>query len=270
MPLAGALGRITHLGIGAHQDDLEFMAFHGIQSCYRRSDRWFGGVTCTTGGGCSRSGPYANFTDEAMQKIRNEEQDQAALVGGYAAMVQLGFPSCAVRDPNDEDFKNDLKELLSASRPEIVYIHHPADRHDTHVGVAIASLLAMRELARELRPKKVIGCEVWRSLDWLVDEDKYLMDVSGWDHLANALNGIFDSQIAGGKRYDLAIIGRRAANATFADSHESDGANQMIYGVDLTPLVEDERIDILDFMNDLMDRFKADVCLKVGRRLGKL
>ena len=29
-----ALARITHLGIGAHQDDLEFMAFHGIAACY--------------------------------------------------------------------------------------------------------------------------------------------------------------------------------------------------------------------------------------------
>ncbi len=270
MPVAGALGRITHLGIGAHQDDLEFMAFHGIQSCYRSSDRWFGGVTCTTGGGCARSGPYADFSDDAMQRIRSEEQDQAALVGGYAAMVQLGFSSSAVNDPDDEDFKNDLNKLLIASRPEIVYTHNPADKHDTHIGVAIASLLAMRELPQELRPKKVIGCEVWRGLDWLVDEDKYLMDVSGRDHLANALNGIFDSQIAGGKRYDLAISGRRAANATFLDSHESDGTNQMIYGIDLTPLVEDETTDILDFMNDLMDRFKADVCLKVGRRLGQL
>jgi hypothetical protein len=28
------------------------------------------------------------------------------------------------------------------------------------------------------------------------------MDVSGRDNLAAALNGVFDSQIAGGKRYD--------------------------------------------------------------------
>jgi LmbE family N-acetylglucosaminyl deacetylase len=53
-----ALARITHLGIGAHQDDLEFMAFHGILACFRmRDDRWFGGVTCTNGAGSSRTGP---------------------------------------------------------------------------------------------------------------------------------------------------------------------------------------------------------------------
>ena len=28
--VVAALKRVTHLGIGAHQDDLEFMAFHGI------------------------------------------------------------------------------------------------------------------------------------------------------------------------------------------------------------------------------------------------
>ena len=40
-----ALARITHLGIGAHQDDLEFMAFHGILACYGSMTEWFGGVT---------------------------------------------------------------------------------------------------------------------------------------------------------------------------------------------------------------------------------
>ena len=51
-----AFARTTHLGIGAHQDDLEFMAFHGILACFAREDRWFGGVTCTNGAGSSRSG----------------------------------------------------------------------------------------------------------------------------------------------------------------------------------------------------------------------
>jgi hypothetical protein len=32
-PMAKALERITHLGIGAHQDDLEFMAFHAVRAC---------------------------------------------------------------------------------------------------------------------------------------------------------------------------------------------------------------------------------------------
>ena len=58
-PEGEALSRITHLGIGAHQDDLEFMAFHGILACFARDDQWFGGVTCTNGAGSSRSGPYA-------------------------------------------------------------------------------------------------------------------------------------------------------------------------------------------------------------------
>ena len=46
-----AINRTTHLGIGAHQDDLEFMAFHGILACYDCTDRWFGGVTITDGRG---------------------------------------------------------------------------------------------------------------------------------------------------------------------------------------------------------------------------
>jgi len=265
-----AVKRITHLGIGAHQDDLEFMAFHGILNCFARDDQWFGGVTCTNGAGSSRSGPYAKFTDADMMVIRRQEQNTAAVIGGYAAMFQLDYPSSAIKSPTEQELKNDLKAILAASRPDVVYTHNPADKHDTHIGVTIAALQAMRELPLDQRPKQVIGCEVWRNLDWLPDEQKVLMDVSGRDNLAAALNGVFDSQIAGGKRYDLATLGRRAANATFFNSHATDASTQLIFGVDLTPLVTDDSIDIVTFVCDLIDQFQDDVRLKLSQRLGKI
>ena len=46
-----ALRRTTHVGIGAHQDDLEIMAYHGIAQCIGDNMRWFGGITCTDGAG---------------------------------------------------------------------------------------------------------------------------------------------------------------------------------------------------------------------------
>jgi len=39
------------------------------------------------------------------------------------------------------------------------------------------------------------------------------------ENLQFALLGVFESQIAGGKRYDLALMGRRRANATYFESH---------------------------------------------------
>ena len=268
MHAAEALERVTHLGIGAHQDDLEFMAFHGILQCIGRHDRWFAGVTCTNGGGSARSGRYANFTDAQMMAIRREEQNAAAVIGGYAAMIQLEYPSSTVKCPSDSSLMDDLLEILRATRPEVVYTHNPADKHDTHVGVTIASLHAMRELPRTERPRQVIGCEVWRDLDWLPDEQKVLMDLSSGDELAAALNGSFESQIAGGKRYDLAIRGRRAANATFFASHATDRATQLAFGMDLTPLVEDETRDMIDYVCGFIDQFRADVRRQLAARLG--
>ena len=261
-----ALQRITHLGIGAHQDDLEFMAFHGILSCFARDDQWFGGVTCTNGAGSSRSGPYAEFCDAQMMRIRRQEQNTAAVIGGYAAMIQLDYPSSAIKSATEQELKEDLKAILAVSRPDVVYTHSPADKHDTHIGVTVAALEAMRELPTDQRPKQVIGCEVWRDLDWLPDAAKVLMDVSGRDNLAAALNGVFDSQIAGGKRYDLATLGRRAANATFFNSHATDAATQLIFGLDLTPLVADESKDIVSYVCDLIEQFNADVRQKLNQR----
>ena len=261
-----ALQRITHLGIGAHQDDLEFMAFHGILSCFARDDQWFGGVTCTNGAGSSRGGPYAEFCDAQMMRIRRQEQNTAAVIGGYAAMIQLDYPSSAIKSATEQELKEDLKAILAVSRPNVVYTHNPADKHDTHIGVTVAALQAMRELPSDQRPEQVIGCEVWRDLDWLPDAAKVLMDVSGRDNLAAALNGVFDSQIAGGKRYDLATLGRRAANATFFNSHATDAATQLIFGLDLTPLVADESKDIVSYVCDLIEQFNADVRLKLNQR----
>jgi LmbE family N-acetylglucosaminyl deacetylase len=267
-PAGTALKRITHLGIGAHQDDLEFMAFHGIRECFANGTKWFGGVTCTNGSGSARSGDYARHTDAQMMAVRRTEQNNAAMVGQYGVMIQLDYPSSAVKSATDPSLKDDLKEILAATRPEVVYTHNLADKHDTHVGVVIAAVQAMREIPRDQRPKKVIGCEVWRSLDWLSDAEKVIMDVSGRDNLAAALNGVFDSQIAGGKRYDLATLGRRAANATFFESHATDQSSQLIFGMDLTPLVTDATTDIVQFVVNRIEEFAADVKTRLGRRLG--
>jgi LmbE family N-acetylglucosaminyl deacetylase len=269
LPVPAAMRRITHLGIGAHQDDLEFMAFHGILECFASPSKWFGGVTCTNGAGSSRIGAYAKVSDREMMDIRRREQENAAIIGQYGVMVQLDYPSSAVKSPTDTALKNDLKKILGATRPKFVYTHNLADKHDTHVGVVIAAIQAMRELPRRERPRKVIGCEVWRNLDWMEDADKEVMNVSGHDHLAAALNGIFDSQIAGGKRYDLATLGRRTANATFFDAHTTDAASQLIFGMDLTPLVADESLDIVEFVAESIQKFQADVRTRLCRRLGK-
>ncbi len=35
------IARTTHMAISAHQDVVEIMAYHGIQECFGRDDKWF-------------------------------------------------------------------------------------------------------------------------------------------------------------------------------------------------------------------------------------
>ncbi|HEV2691677.1 MAG TPA: PIG-L family deacetylase [Verrucomicrobiae bacterium] len=269
-PVLAALKRVTHLGIGAHQDDLEFMALQGIVECRGSRSKWFGGVTCTNGSGSARTGEYKKFTDEQMMAVRRREQDKAAKFGGYAAMIQLDYSSGAVKSSTDASLKDDLKAIFTATQAQVVYTHNLADKHDTHIGVVVAAIQAMRELPKARRPVKVIGCEVWRDLDWLADAKKVVMDVSGHDKLAAKLNGMFDSQISGGKRYDLATLGRRSANATFFNSHSTDAATQVIFGMDLTPLVQNPKLDIAEYALNFIDEFRGDVKSKISQRLGTI
>jgi LmbE family N-acetylglucosaminyl deacetylase len=268
-PVEAALARITHLGIGAHPDDLEIMAFHGIRECYGRTDAWFGGITCTDGGGSARVGAYAGYSDEAMKAVRAREQNKAAHLGDYGIMVQLAYPSASVKTPPAKDLREDLLALLMQMRPQVVYTHNPADKHDTHIGVLVSALEALRALPAERRPERVLGCEVWRGLDWMLDTEKVALDVGGREHLFHALVGVSDSQIAGGKRYDLAALGRARANATYLQSHHADTADLVWFAMDLTPLVRDPTLDLIEFVDRHLNAFVHDVRARLARRLGR-
>lgn len=254
-----ALARTTHLCVSAHQDDTEIMAVHGILECFGQPDRHFSSVTVTDGAGSPRDGIYATYTDEDMKAVRREEQKKAARVGDYAAHVFLDFPSSAVKDGRSRAVVDDIVEILRAAHPEVVYTHNLADKHDTHVSSALRTIAAIRSLPKDARPKRLIGCEVWRGLDWLLDTDKLLLDVSGRDALAAALVGVFDSQIIGGKRYDLATMGRRRANATYSASHGVDEMESVTYAIELTPLIQDDTLDPKAFMLAYVDRLRKDV-----------
>ena len=258
-PADQALARVTHLGIGAHQDDLEFMAFHGITECCGQTDRWFGGVTCADGAGSARSGKYAGLADAEMAELRQSEQRMAAEVGGYGVMIQLGYTSAEVKDWVDQKLRSDLRAVLEAAKPEVVYTHNLADKHPTHIAVVLAVIDALRSLPKGSRPRRMIGCEGWRDLDWLPDNEKVVMDVSGHEALAAKLAACFGSQVEGGKRYDLAVAGRRAANATFSDPHVTDVAMQVIFGMDLTPLIADEALSPAEYIDALVGRFGSEV-----------
>ncbi len=264
-PMPDALERTTHLCVGAHQDDQEFMAYHGIVECFSRSDKWFTGVIVTNGGGSARSGPYEDYSDEQMMHVRWQEQRKAAYVGEYACQVQLVHPSSYIKDPGNADVIEDLRRIFETAQPEVVYCHNPADKHDTHVASMLRAVSAIRALPPDRRPRRAIGCEIWRSLDWLDDGDKQVLDVDRHRNLAAALSGVFDSQITGGKRYDAANMGRQAANATFFESHATDTSGALSWGMDLTPLIRDDTLDVVGYTLEFIERFEDDVAKRIGK-----
>ena len=252
-----AVARTTHLAIAAHQDDIEFMAYAPIAECFGSSDKWFGAVVVTDGAGSPRSGIYADYTDEEMKKVRIVEQKKAAFLGEYSFLALLGHPSKEVK-AGERAIAEELASLIKRAKPKYLYTHNLADKHETHVATALRVIAALRLLKPEERPEKVFGCEVWRDLDWLPDDEKIYLDCGPHPNLMRALSAVFDSQIAGGKRYDLAAEGRRLANATFSASHACDTYSALNYAMDLTPLM-DESADIADFITAAIERFKEQV-----------
>jgi LmbE family N-acetylglucosaminyl deacetylase len=230
------------------------MAFAGIAEC-REGGGVFGGVTATDGGGSV--GGTADLV-----ATRRAEQREAAEVGGYAVMIQLARSSAEARKPGA--LATDLGEIFAVARPRIVYTHNPADRHETHVGVSAAVIDALRNVEQARRPERVFGCEVWRDLDWLTGDDRMRLDCGRDGEFAEKLKAVFRSQIDGGKRYDLAVMGRRRAQATFDEPRSADAAEMVTLAMDLTPLIEDDRLSLHDFVAAKIDRFREDVLRRLA------
>lgn len=260
-----ALARTTSMAIGAHPDDLEIIGWEGIVECFQRNDKWFSGIVVTNGSGSARDDVYKEYTDAQMRGVRWEEQKKAAVIGEYAAVALLDYPSSAVKDSADKRPVEDIRQVLKTAQPSTVYTHNLADKHDTHVAVALRAIEAIRGLEPAQRPKRLLGCEVWRDLDWLIDADKVALDCSTHENLQKALLGIFDSQVVGGKRYDLATMGRRRAHATYHASHETDVSTGLTFAMDLSPLIVDPSRDITAFAQGFIERFAEEVADRLKR-----
>lgn len=259
-----AIERTTHLAIGAHQDDLEIMAAKLIIECFQDRNQWFTGVILTDGRGSPRDHFYASYTDEQMRNVRLKEQKKAAVIGEYSSLIMLDYPSHAIKNKNNQVI-DDLLFILKKASPRYIYTHNLADKHDTHVATALRVIQAIRLLPKDERPEKLLGCEVWRSLDWLDDKEKIALDLTDHDNLQMALLSVYDSQISGGKRYDLAAMARRTTNATFFNSHGLDKSQRLTFAMNLTPLITNENESISDYLLGFIDQFSTDVKNRLDR-----
>ena len=252
------------MAVFAHQDDVEFCAFHGIVECYDNADKGFHAVIVCDGTNSSRAGKYANYTNEQMITSRAIEQETASKIGRYTSLDQFKYPSAEIMDKNNSNVVQDIYNALVKVKPEVVYTHNLADKHNTHVAVVLRLISAIRMMLPQDRPQVVYGCEMWRGLDWLCESDKVVLDVSKNRELAWELFNVFESQIAGGKNYAKGVCGRCVANAAFDKSHALDTLSHVTYAMDLTPLIKNDKLCPAEFTKDYINRFECDVLTKIN------
>jgi len=254
-----ALRRTTHLGIGAHPDDLEFMGWHPILECLHHQDNHLTGVITSDGRSSSRSGMYARHSDDEMVQVRLREQQHAAVSGEYAATLSLMYEETGpvMGGQQNEPLILDIMEIIQRTRPRVIFTHNLCDRHPHHVVVVLAVINALRRL--NYKPEQFYGGEAWRGLDWMNPSDRMHFDVSEHQNITAALMGVYDSQITGGKRYDQATAGRKRANATYSDPFKADDSSALEYAMDMLPLLHDHQLKPEDYAGQLVQNFLKDV-----------
>jgi len=148
-------------------------------------------------------------------------------------------------DPDESAVVEDIERILRAARPEFVYLHNLADKHDTHIAVALRSIAALRAVRPDVKPRRVYGCEVWRDLDWLPDESKQVLPVSARSNIAPPW---WVSSTQGERRQALRPGHRRPAPGArhvlrLARDRRRERSQLRM---DLTPLVEDASLPVTD------------------------
>ncbi len=251
--------KVEYLCICAHQDDNEIMAMDGVLKGYDSKDFSFALAVTADGGGSARTGKFKDFTDEMMKEIRIKEQEKAAEIGRYNKLYLLGYPSKEIKDKNNEEIVNDYIEIIKELRPKVIYTHSILDKHPTHIGVALKVIEALRRLSKEYMPEEFYGCEVWRGLDWISDDKKVGFDMSNHLDLQKDILNVFESQIAGGKSYTEASIGRRYANATYFQSHSVDSYKLVNYGIDMKELLTNKKLSVKAFALSFVDDLKKEI-----------
>jgi LmbE family N-acetylglucosaminyl deacetylase len=265
---SNALVSTTHMGIGAHADDLEILAFPGIATCFQDPKKHFSGVVVTDGAGAPRTGRFSSTSDSELIPIRQKEQRVAADLGKYASVIQLSHPSSAVRQTDRSQVVAELTQILEIARPEVLYLHNPADRHETHIAVLLACLEALRKLPTSALPKEVYGCEVWGDLDWVPSSHIVRLPCPAPETLGTSLLRCFESQVEGGKRYDRAAVGRRHAQATFGNPTQPDFAEEVVLALDLRPLIQSKE-SLTDFLAPTLDLFRTQTLARIEKLSSK-
>ena len=247
------------LCICAHQDDNEIMAVHGILKGYYSRTSSFALVVTADGGGSARTGEFKDYTDDMMKEVRIKEQIEASEIGRYHSLYLLNYTSKEIRNFEDSTIVEEYIKIIKELKPQVIYTHSLLDKHPTHIGVAVKVIRALRQLPKEEQPKLFYGCEVWRGLDWVRDDMKIGFDVSRNLKLQKQLLNVFRSQIAGGKEYTKASIGRRYANATYFQSHSVDQFKLVSYAIDMKPLLKNPNMKMSDFVQSFINGLNEDI-----------
>ena len=248
-----ALSRVTHLWIGAHQDDAEVADYYGIRKCYESKDEHFCAITLANGRGSPLVGEFANMDAEEMVEVRRHEQIEAAIIGKYSAVIQTMFPSRIICDKEETAVTSDLVALIrQMPNLKVIHTHNPADKHDTHVAVACRVKEALQQLPERLSQLSVNGIEVWRKLDWMVDHitdnngskisnpGKVMLDVSA--NPASAPNLDIDVLLPFRSQnttrdYAIGSQASRESNGVFGIPHDTCQATRVTIAMDLMPAI---------------------------------
>lgn len=229
--------------VGAHADDILVGAAHLCVDAEVAANVL--DVVVTDGAGNLL--PAGVATREDLVRIRIEEEMEVARRAGFMGVAMLGFTSTLIKNLEDDAPTKRIAELIQGI--DTVVTHHPVDEHVTHVAVAQRVLQAISLLPKNDRPQELLGMEVWGELGWVTRERLKFFPIDDLDAVRELMT-VYESQNAA-QGYHDGLVGRLAANATFADAHLARRARGLVRLLDMSELIGRPPMEVESFVRTL-------------------
>ena len=219
---------------------------------------------------------YRTYTDYrgVAEAIRSMVIRGAPAIGVAAAMgIAVGIKNSRAKNPSElrAEFEV-IAETLAKTRPTAVNLFWAINRmravfnnslscHHTNAQVLDMVRVGLEEEAKRILAEDIAINEAMgrHGADLMPDAGTVLTHCNAGALATGGYGtalGVIRAAIGAGN--DLATMGRRRANATYLASHGVDESTSLIFGIDLTPLLEDERLDVGEYVDGFIHRFAKE------------
>lgn len=122
---------------------------------------------------------------ESLQRLRPEAKKAHSLLY-VKETIFLDLPVVGIRGANQREVNKKFADVVTATKPHIVFIPHEGDLHTDHVETASAAMVALRPLYNQ-QLKAILSYETLSETEWNSPNPKNIFTPNMWVDITHSI-----------------------------------------------------------------------------------